>query len=142
MENGDFELNVKNGIIAKVEIKGFDGLSQKEKIVELVSKFDFETTQGGLYAFYYNTSGSQAIETVEALEAMGANEIADILKDTNGLFGSGKPPKNQEERREELLGLAESMEEYTEKLYDSVELFDLIDDYILDNRADFSLEDD
>ncbi len=138
MEKGDFALIVKNGIIAKIETNGLDSLSLKEKIVELVSTLDYETTQGGLYSYYYNTSGSQAIEVIEALNAIGAKKAANIMKEINELFRNGMPPKNHEERRKELHGLVQPLEEYTEKLYNSVELFDLIDDYIIENREDFS----
>ena len=50
-----------------------------------------EVVNGGLYQFFYNTTGILAPESVAGFQAVGANELAAIVADSMSYFGPGYP---------------------------------------------------
>jgi hypothetical protein len=51
-----------------------------------ISGIEFEIPNGGFNQFFFNTSGQYALDTLEALRAIGANEQAEILEKAIALF--------------------------------------------------------
>jgi len=87
---------------AKAQQVGLASLSPTERVVVLISRANFEIELGGLDAFYCNSAGDEAVQTVAALEAVGANQAAMILRTANALFAGGAPPRDREKRFEAL----------------------------------------
>jgi hypothetical protein len=87
-----------NSCDAKAQRVGLSRLTVVEQVVVLVSRANFEIELGGLDAFYYNSAGDEAVPTVVALEAVGAINAAASLREVNGLFPDGSPPRDREKR--------------------------------------------
>jgi hypothetical protein len=87
-----------NSCDAKARRFGLARLNAAERVVVLVSRANFEIELGGLDAFYYNSAGDEAVPTVAALEAVGANDAASCFREANGLFPDGSPPRDRERR--------------------------------------------
>lgn len=138
MNNDEFVLYVQNSITNKAEKEGFENLNELEKVVELVSWLDYETIQGGLYTYYFNSSGNYANQVISGLETIGAYEAARIIKKTNSLFKGGIPPEDREERLKELKNIEPALEEATDDFYDKGELDELVEKFILENKDVFS----
>jgi len=73
-------------------------LSTTERIVVLVSRANFEVELGGLSAFFYNSAGNYAAETLLALETVGAVHAAAALRAAMALFPGGSPAADRERR--------------------------------------------
>ncbi len=50
------------------------------EIVDLVVELEDEVNNGGFHQFFNNSSGDNTAETIQALEAIGATVVAEILK--------------------------------------------------------------
>jgi hypothetical protein len=59
---------------------------------------DYEIPNGGFNQFFTNTSGQHALDTLEALRAVGAREAAEIVKKAIGIFAKkfGRPADSRE----------------------------------------------
>jgi hypothetical protein len=89
---------VMNSCDAKAQRVGLAALTEAERVVVLVSRANLEVELGGLSAFFYNSAGDHAAETVPALEAVGAREAASALRAAMAKFPSGSPPAERESR--------------------------------------------
>ena len=89
---------VMNSCDAKALRVGLAALTDAERVVVLVSRANFEVELGGLSAFFYNSAGDHAAETLPALEAVGAGQAAAALRDAMARFPSGAPPADREAR--------------------------------------------
>jgi hypothetical protein len=87
-----------NSCDAKAQRFGLKRLTAAERVVVLVSRANFEIELGGLDAFYYNSTGDEAVVTVAALETVGAIHAASTLREANTLFPGGSPPRDREKR--------------------------------------------
>jgi uncharacterized protein DUF4375 len=74
----------------------------REDVVRLVEIFHGEVNNGGFDQFFQNTAGNKTAETIQALEAIGASEVGNLLKRAARKFPRGMPPKNRS-LRENLL---------------------------------------
>jgi len=95
---------------------GFEKLNDSERVVSLVSYFHYELEMGGIDGFYYSSAGDYAVETVWALEQVGATHAAKALKQINALFAGGAPPKDQGPRQEDLERLSSLADDPFEEL--------------------------
>ena len=66
------------GRFGKVE---FDALSVPERVVEAIWRLDAEVWNGGFDQYYFNSSGNDAHFAVRALETIGADDMAAIVRD-------------------------------------------------------------
>jgi len=105
-----------NGCDAKRQQYGFEKLNDSERVVSLVSYFQYELEFGGIDGFYYNSAGDYAVETVWALEQIGAIHAAKVLKRINALFPGGVPAKDQGTRQEDLERLSNEPDDPFEEL--------------------------
>jgi hypothetical protein len=71
-------------------------------IVELVKDLEAEVNNGGFHQYFNNSSGDNAAETVEALETIGALNVAGILKRAISRFEGNNVPKQRSVRLEVL----------------------------------------
>ncbi len=88
----------------------FDELSQPEKVFRAVWKVEAEVNNGGFNQFYANSSGDTARFTDEALEAIGAPIMADIVRRSRAVFQNGDVPTNWEQRQEVVLEFSAEQE--------------------------------
>lgn len=111
-----------------------DALTELEKVAALVSAVDFEISLGGLAGFYYNSSGNQCLETVAALETIGANKAAVALLRSVQLFPNTTRVSQRDYRQEHLLDLSDefrAIEAEYEKQDPSV--WELLTSYVNEN---------
>jgi hypothetical protein len=95
---------------AKAEGVGLAELTPAERTVVLVSWAHFEVELGGLSAYFYNSAGDHAAETVTALGAVGAVEAATALKAAMARFPGGSPPVDRERRATAWRAVSESLD--------------------------------
>ena len=92
----------------------------KTKVTELIDELEAEVNNGGFHQYFYNSAGNDTTETIQALEAIGALHIADIVKKAAAMFPDGIPPKERFARQEVLLELfpkAEVFEDLDNEFY-------------------------
>jgi hypothetical protein len=82
--------------------------SDKEKVCLLVVRFHGDVLNGGLDQFYWNSSGSRATDTVDALRRIGAHNTAQLLTQANAVFGEAGPSTSQGVRVAQLDSLPTS----------------------------------
>ena len=83
--------------------KGFDNLSEDEKIYFYLGILDGEAFNGGLHQFFTNTSGDRYEETLQYLELMDAMHTHALLKKAKTiLFGDAPVPVDHQERNETI----------------------------------------
>ena len=79
-------------------ITPFPELSEVDQTVILVWSLQGEVDNGGFDQFYYNSSGDFAVETVSALERIGAKQTAALLSEGNRLFPTQPVPSDRKKR--------------------------------------------
>jgi hypothetical protein len=70
---------------------GYDKLSPPEKVFVCVWDLEAQVNNGGFHQYYFNSSGDHALDTVDALAAIGAKYTAGLVKQANALFGAAGP---------------------------------------------------
>jgi hypothetical protein len=73
-------------------------------------------TTFGLVDHYVNSGADHNEDTIDDLEFLGFTDVADQLRTINRLFKTGKPPKDIDERNEELVDLGEEYDELLDQL--------------------------
>lgn len=73
------------------------------EIATCIENLEAEVNNGGFHQFFYNSAGDDTAETIQALQAIGAARMADIVKRAAGKFPGGMPPQERFERQEILL---------------------------------------
>ncbi len=71
-------------------------------IEELVSNLEAEINNGGFDQYFFNSAGDKTVETIRALERIGANKTASIVKDAAAKFPDGQPSPDRNERQKQL----------------------------------------
>jgi hypothetical protein len=56
-----------------------------------VWELEADVNNGGFDQYYFNSSGDLAGDAVESLNAIGAKNTADVVRQANALFGAGGP---------------------------------------------------
>lgn len=117
-------------------------LSGPEKIFVYVENVEREVNNGGFSQFFYNSSGDYAHESVDALQAIGAEATADLLQKAIEQFPNGRVPKDEDERTAVLDQIDETAEDAWNNLDD--EFYEYTDniaalllEYVRNNRAEF-----
>jgi|GEM_PF-6224372 len=94
--------DVMNSCDDKAQRLGMNSLTEIERAIVLVNRANFEIECGSLTAFYYNSAGDHAVETVAALKRIGASEVANHLNLANTLFPKATPSKDRSDRFDQL----------------------------------------
>lgn len=89
----------------------FESLSHVDQLVRLVVHFDGEVQNGGMEQWLTNPSGHYAKETLMALERIGANESAALVREALAFFPEGQPSRDQSERRRQFASLSSEEKE-------------------------------
>src|SRR5438093_6183345 len=74
-----------------------------QQVADLVRALEDEVNNGGFHQFFYNNAGDNTMETIQALETIGALRMADIVKRAASMFPGGIPPKDRFLRQRILL---------------------------------------
>jgi hypothetical protein len=99
------------------QIDDFSELSLFEQTFIYIDIFEGELIHGGVFDFFYNSSGAYAHEVLEAYEAIGAQESAELFHQLLKSFPELPVPKDILERRAVMNQLDNSIE----KKWDSIE---------------------
>jgi len=117
-------------------------LSNPQKIFHYVQELEREVNNGGFNQYFWNSSGDYAMDTVEALKAIGANKTATIVQKAIDRFPNANVPVNKDEREE----LVEKIEETANPVWNELDQkFFLYEDdintlnieFIKKNRTEF-----
>ena len=124
------------------EVKDFTKLSQQEQAFVYIDIFESELTNGGIYDFFYNTSGAYAHEILEAYQAIGAHESADLVNLTIKSFPELPVPKDVFMRRSFMKNLDDSIESNWNAIENSFlnskeDIVSLLIDYIKTHKSTF-----
>lgn len=85
----------------------FDELTWAEKVFRVVWGTIGELDNGGFDQFFFNSSGDTAGFAPEAFSAIGATQVAEIIRAANSLFPAVVPARDLKERRLQLDALDE-----------------------------------
>ena len=101
LEDENKFVTAMNGYLGKKSDYGdnLEVLSECEKIFYTTDIFEGEINNGGFEQYIYNSSGQTANEIIAALNAIGAEQIAEIYQKIFDIFGC-EIPAEQEEREE------------------------------------------
>ncbi|WAC73762.1 DUF4375 domain-containing protein [Roseateles sp. SL47] len=78
---------------------GFDALPRGDQLYYLVNVLSGEVHNGGFDQFFSNSSGERYLETVAALNELGASSVEGLLQEAKHvLFGESDVPAGQMER--------------------------------------------
>lgn len=108
---------------------GYDALLPVERDFILVWWLEAEASNGSLHQYFANSTGDAAIDTLAALDRIGAPRAAIVLRDAMKLFGDGPYPIDRAERNAILNSLHERDD-------DGNETFDRLTDRLLDESED------
>lgn len=95
-------IELSYGLSDKIHYKGYDSLTQPEKVLNRVYWLESEINNGGFDQFFANSSGDYAIDTPAALEAIGAHHTAQLVKRAIDIFPGGLPPRDRQQRIEKM----------------------------------------
>ncbi len=121
----------------------FTELTKPEQVYVCVSWVEAEVNNGGFDQFFYNSAGNHALETVEALDLIGANHTAEIVRRANGRFGESGPSQVRIERQaqlEKITGNSEgAFDDLDEAFYEyKDDLGALLKAYVKANEKEFT----
>ncbi len=124
------------------EISDFSELSKPEQTFIYIDIFESELINGSIFGFFYNTSGAYAHEVLEAYEAIGANESADLVNQALKNFPELPVPKDVFFRRSFMGELDSSIEgkwDIIEQLFlnSKEDIVTLLIDYIKTHKTFF-----
>lgn len=139
-------IELSHGLSDKINRLGFESLSHPEKVMNSVYWLETEINNGGFDQYYFNSSGNYAIDAPIALEEIGANRTAEIVKEANSVFPGSSPPRDRDERARILDQITEDIQEKWNELEnrffkyeDPLEVLQI--NYIKLNKNEFNLKD-
>lgn len=118
----------------------FSELTDAEQIFVCVWELEAEVNNGGFEQYFHNSAGDNSHRIIAALQSIGANLTAKIVKQAIDVFGPGGPPADQSKRQEAIEALSEEQKEVWNKL--DTEFFGypnnltgLLHDFVMKNRS-------
>jgi hypothetical protein len=103
-----FAIAMSNLVFARHESAGFEALTEAEQTVYCLDALEREVNNGGFEQFFFNSSGDTALETVAALERLGAAHTAGLVRRAVSVFPPGRPAADRDEREKQLAALPEN----------------------------------
>jgi hypothetical protein len=105
--------------IDKLHRQGFDLLSDRDKTIATVWLFEGQVENGGFEHFFSHAAGEIAFHAPEALQRIGAVQMAEIASRANSAFGAGGPPRDRETRKARVEAFTEAAKEALRSLENS-----------------------
>lgn len=93
-----FAIALSNLVFPRYDRDGFASLTPAEQVALCVDDLEREINNGGFDQFFWNSSGDHAHETVRALEAIGALQAAQIVREAIACFPDATVPADRERR--------------------------------------------
>jgi hypothetical protein len=89
----------------------FDGtdvgrLDEIDRLLVTIWGLEADVNNGGFDQYYFNSSGDQSRFAPDALRAIGAHQMADIVSQANAVFGPGGPSPDRNTRQAQLFLIA------------------------------------
>jgi hypothetical protein len=81
-------------------VANFNSLTPDERIWFTIKALISQVDNGGLISHYYNSGADYNKETIQDLNSLGFDDIANMLKQINKLFPNGQPSINLSERND------------------------------------------
>ena len=98
--------------------KDWNSLSKAELTFVLAHRLALEITNGGIEKFIINPAGNHWMQTLDALNTVGASELLKIMERVSLIFPNGLPSADQMERCEEYERTGKSGEDFVRRLDD------------------------
>ncbi|SDS44403.1 protein of unknown function [Formosa sp. Hel1_31_208] len=98
------------------ELGSFEALSPPEQTFIYIDIFESELLNGGLFDFFYNTSGAYAHQVLEAYQAIGAYDSVNIVAQAIHCFPELPIPKDIFKRRSYMANLDDTIKTQWENL--------------------------
>ena len=119
----------------------FQKLTKPEQVFVCVWELEAEVNNGGFEQYYHNSSGDNADKNVAALQLIGANLTADLVKQANEVFGKSGMPTKRTERQQRIEELSEAQKEVWSNLDSKFfqypnNLTELLYDFVMKNRSE------
>lgn len=99
--------------------EGFESLTQAEQTVFCIDGLEREVNNGGFSQWFFNSAGDQARETIDALQRVGANHTAELVRRSLQPFGAEGPSRDWEQRRDQLERIGDGAEGLWNELTDA-----------------------
>lgn len=106
-----------DNLLAPIFIKRPDSLSQPEKTICYIEDLEREVNNGGFDQYFVNSSGDNALETVDALRQVKSVKFLKILETAIHQFPDAKPPRDRDARLE----IMEGIEDKTEPIWNALD---------------------
>lgn len=111
-----FAIDMSNLVFARHEQAGFAGLSEAEQTVYCLDALEREINNGGFDQFFFNSSGDTALETIAALERLGAKHTAGLVRRAVAVFPGKQPAAERDARQSQMEALPDSARELWSQL--------------------------
>ena len=137
-----FAIALSDLVFPRYDRDGFASLTPAERVAYCVDALEREVNNGGFEQFFWNSSGDTAHETVEALEAIGAGQAAQMVREAMACFPGGAVAASRDNREQALQSIGEAAREKWQALdgrfYEYPDdLTGLMRRYVERNRAGF-----
>jgi hypothetical protein len=116
MEHFEIIKPVADAAFRRYKMTPFRELSEMDQTVILIWSLQGEVSNGGFDQFYCNSTGDYAVETVRALEGIGAKKTAALLSEGNRLFPTQPVTPDRERRIAELDTFSDSATQTWDRL--------------------------
>lgn len=112
----DLDAELERACSKPHEGSAFDVLPRRDKILITIWGLEADVNNGGFDQYYFNGSGDQAFFAVDALEEIGARNMAAIVREANAKFGANGPARDPNTRQRQLLQVTASGEDVFDAL--------------------------
>lgn len=102
-----FAIAMSDLLFAREANVGYEHLSAAERVVFCLDGLEREVNNGGFSQFFENSAGDHALDTIEALRALGAPTMAALVAQAVSIFPGGRPATDRDRRQRELDQLGE-----------------------------------
>ncbi len=92
--------------LARFDGTNVERLDEIDRILVTIWGLEADVNNGGFDQYYFNSSGDQSRLAPEALRAIGANRMAEIVTQANAVFGPDGPSPNRNTRQAQLFLVA------------------------------------
>lgn len=145
IDEQDFNFEIYDNVYSKVNPEvwpNYTSLKISERYVALILDFEGQINNGGFDQYYFNSHGDNAAETVIALRAIGANNVAKMLEESFTIFPNSKPSPIRDIRQSQLENIGslgdKKLSELDDQFYEYPDnISALLNRYIVSNKSQF-----